>query len=92
MYTWELEVDDIHEHARMFHAKSKTLPCEDCDKLFLTQRLLNVHKKRHIKCKDVRNECGVAVKKMRQHKRFVHEKDLRFKCDQPGCETKFSTT
>ena len=29
-------VDDILEHARMFHAKSKTLPCEDCDKLFLT--------------------------------------------------------
>jgi len=84
--------NNMDEHIRVYHTKVKTLSCDVCGKLFLTTSRLNTHKKTHLKNKEICMECGVVVINLRQHQRFVHEKDHRFKCDEPGCETKFTST
>ena len=85
------KVSNMEEHVRVQHDKVKTLPCDLCDKLFLTKAKLNKHQKKHLQSKDICKQCGAAVVNMRQHERFVHEKDLPFKCSVAGCETKFTS-
>merc|ERR1719186_739792 len=85
------KVKNIKEHVRVEHDKVKNLPCDICEQLFLTKAKLNAHKKKHLQQKDICKQCGAAVMNMRQHERFVHEKDLPFKCSVAGCETKFTS-
>jgi len=70
------KVDDIGEHVQfqLFNAIHKAFWCELCEKFFSSKLLLRVHKNTHLKKKVKCDECGVMVKKMRQHKRFVHKK------------------
>jgi len=82
---------NMPEHVRINHTKEKTLVCEVCRKLFCKPDGLANHMKRHaVRQKKTCLECGVEVLNMRQHVRFVHEKDLPFKC-KLGCSTRFSS-
>ena len=70
------KVDDIGERVQfqLFNAIQKAFWCELCDQFFSSKLLLRVHKNTHLKKKVKCDECGVMVKKMRQHNRFVHKK------------------
>ena len=83
------KVQHLEKHMKKFHPTPNSFQCEFCEKLFSSNRLLRMHKYTHTREKVKCDECGALVSNIRQHKRFVHEKDLRFKCDAPGCEAKF---
>ena len=82
---------NIEEHNRKFHPTKDSLKCdfEYCDKLFSSNRALRMHKYTHTREKVKCEECGVEVSKIRQHMRFVHEKDLRYLCDHSDCQLRF---
>eukprot|EP00092_Neocalanus_flemingeri_P017324 GFUD01018737.1.p1 GENE.GFUD01018737.1~~GFUD01018737.1.p1 ORF type:complete len:886 (+),score=196.54 GFUD01018737.1:76-2733(+) len=88
-----MQTTNITEHIRIQHTKEKTLECEICKKLFLKIGDLNQHMKTHseerqkVTCPD----CNAEVINLRQHVRFVHEKDLPFKCKKSSCKTRFSS-
>jgi len=83
------KVQHLEKHMRKFHPKPNSFQCDFCEKLFSSSRLLRMHKYTHTREKVKCDECGAEVSNIRQHKRFVHEKDLRFKCDVSGCESRF---
>jgi len=84
-------VKDFKKHVRVFHDKLKTIPCDYCDKLFLTITQRNHHHKTHTVDKETCKQCGISVSNMRQHVRFVHDKDLPFQCFVTNCGTRFTS-
>ena len=85
------KVSDIQKHINVFHEKVKTFECNVCYKLFLNTSQLKHHMKIHTAIKETCKQCGVSVAHMKQHVRFVHEKDLPYQCFVTNCETKFTS-
>jgi hypothetical protein len=85
---------NMERHVRIQHEKEKTLECAGCDKKFLTPFTLKKHQLTHTSLESRAEpcpRCGVEVTNMKQHERFVHQKDLRFSCGEEGCQTRFTS-
>jgi len=85
---------NMEKHVRIQHDKQKTLECDVCEKKFITPFTLRKHRETHTAVEDRKQKCprcGVEVTNMKQHERFVHQKDLRFSCSEEGCETRFTS-
>jgi len=86
---------DMERHHRIQHRKEKTLECDLCQKKFLTPFTLKKHQRTHTAIEERAEtclKCGVAVTNMKQHERFVHQKDLPFSCPEEDCQTKFTSS
>ena len=85
----------MERHHRIQHRKEKTLECDLCRKKFLTPFTLKKHQRTHTAIEERTQtclKCGVAVTNMKQHERFVHQKDLPFSCPEEDCQTKFTSS
>jgi len=85
------KVRNMEEHLNVIHDRVKSIPCDLCEKFFSTEKKKNTHRRVHSKMKETCKQCGTTVTNLRQHERFVHEKDLPFHCKEIGCETKFTS-
>ena len=86
---------DMERHHRIQHQKEKTLECDLCNKKFLTPFALKKHQQTHTAIEERTQtclKCGVSVANMKQHERFVHQKDLPFSCPEQDCQTKFTSS
>ena len=85
---------NMEKHMKIQHDKEKTLECEYCQKMFLTPFILKKHMETHTSLESRLQscpKCGVEVTNMKQHERYVHQKDLPYSCDEEGCETRFTS-
>ena len=86
---------DMERHLRIQHQKEKTVECDLCHKKFLTPFALKKHRVTHTAIEEraqTCQKCGVEVTNMKQHERFVHQKDLPFSCPEEDCQTKFTSS
>ena len=85
----------MERHHRIQHSKEKNLVCDHCEKKFLTPFALKKHQKMHTPIEDRTEKCikcGAEVTNMKQHVRFVHQKDLPYSCPEENCQTKFTSS
>ena len=85
---------NMEKHMKIQHDKEKTLECEYCQKMFLTPFILKKHQETHTSLESRLQscpKCGVEVTNMKQHERYVLQKDLPYSCDEEGCETRFTS-
>ena len=85
---------NMDRHVRIQHEKEKTLKCEYCDQKFVTPFTLKKHQLTHTALEERTQpcpKCGADVLNMKQHDRFVHQKDLPYGCEEEGCVTRFTS-
>jgi len=72
-------------HKRFSHDYN-ILNCDLCDKKCQGAAMLKLHKRRSHKAKETCAQCGLSVKKLREHVAAMHTKneDKNFKCNECG--------
>ena len=81
-------IKELHEHHRKDHG---IVECEQCDKKFVTQSLLDKHMYLHSDLRFVCEDCGQSYpfkSRLEQHQ-ITHQKELNYMCKHKGCSRGF---
>ena len=87
----ERQYADLNAHRAQIHQIKPALKCDFCDKVFLGQKLLRMHIKRHNQATIPCAKCGAQIKEaaMAKHLKYKHKEVADIKCTFLGCEKLF---